>query len=329
MDLSLDDSCIDDADCEPASTTRRTTTTTTVCPTTHVCTTTKRCTKRPTCRPRPKTSRICKPTTPACKPKDGGDDFDTPKTPHKPKTPKCKTPRDEECEADDFMCLARKKENMRDLNSNIQAEAYSQEAMAPVEAPAEYKPSRELAGIEQIDEDIFQPLNDQGELLGDSFLKEPKLQAEPQSNVELGNPVQLEEKHQPRASRQDPENEASLGVEHQVNLDNFKSGNQANLDQELSVNEELGNVASLEQAQPVGVEQYDKMRSQESEGQALLESFHSSRDSQRAKKAAEAEKPLEEQQPRLEEKQSLVAKEESAPLKAAQGKQEAAFDADR
>ncbi|XP_044572005.1 uncharacterized protein LOC6497928 isoform X2 [Drosophila ananassae] len=322
LDQSVDDSCVDDADCEPASTTRRATTTT-VCTTT-VCTT-KRCSKRPSSK-RPKTTRTCKPPTP--KPKECSDDFEAPKT-AKPKS-KCKTPRDEECEADDFLCLARKKEKMRELSSNIQAGADSEDAVAPLEAPAEYKPGRELAGIEQIDEDIFPPLNDQGELLGDSFdfLKEPMLQAEAQSNLELGNPVQLEEKHQPSIERQDPENEASLGEEHQVNLDNFKTGNQANLEQELPVNLELGNVASLEQTQPVGVEQSDKMRSQESEGQALLESLDSSRDSLRTKKAAEAEKPVEEQLPRLAEKQPLVGKEEPVPLKTDQGKQAPAFDAD-
>nr|XP_043069693.1 uncharacterized protein LOC108132302 [Drosophila bipectinata] len=311
LDLALDDSCLEDDDCEPSSTKR--TTTTTVCTTT-ACTT-RRCTKKPTCKPHPKTTRVCKTTT--AKPKDPScDDTDLPK-PARPKIHK--TPRDEECEADDFMCLARKKERLKKLRSKSEA---AEEAVAPVEAPAEYKPSRELAGIEQLDEEYIPSLNEPDELLDEpfEFLQEPKLQGEPQSNLELGNPVQLEEKSQPTRGRREPDNEASLRMDQQANLDNFKMGNQANLEPELS------NASLDQQVQPMG--------GSESDGQSLLESLDSPSDSQRKKKAAESEKPVEEQLPRveeqlprLEEKKPLVAKE-PLPLQADLGKQAPAFDAE-
>ncbi|XP_017086655.2 interaptin isoform X1 [Drosophila eugracilis] len=200
LNVALDDGCRDEEDSDdtkPSQCSKRPT-----CPTT-----TKRCPKKTTCSP--KTTRICtnRPID-NCKPKSGGymdDDLiiATTKCP-KPKNKKCKKAKNDfECEDDDFLCHASRGSRGKEGMSNLQEEE--------VNPPAEYVPGRELAGIEQLGDEIIPEFNDKGELLDESLNFE---------EINVDQPAQLDKENS------NIENKVNIGL---VNQDNMEQALQSDL----------------------------------------------------------------------------------------------------
>uniref|UniRef100_A0A6P4FJ98 Trichohyalin isoform X2 n=1 Tax=Drosophila rhopaloa TaxID=1041015 RepID=A0A6P4FJ98_DRORH len=235
LDVALDDGCRDEDDLDETKSNQ--------CTKRPNCQSTKRCPKKTTCAPKTTQKCITKPANDNCKSKSGGymeDDLisDTTKCP-KPKNKKCKKPKDDlECDADDFLCHAMKRDRKKEDKNNLQED----------EDPdsEEYVPGKELAGIEQLGEEAIPALNDQGEPLDDAlnfdFPKAPKQevkleqpsQLEQQSNFELENQANSEQNRKSKLVREANlvlENRAQLDQEHQSNLE---KENQINLEQQHS-----------------------------------------------------------------------------------------------
>ncbi|XP_017056482.2 putative uncharacterized protein DDB_G0279653 [Drosophila ficusphila] len=221
-DSEFDDGCRDDEDSDdprPNQCTKRPN-----------CQTTKRYCKKPTCPP--KTTRACnsRPSNDNCKQKSNGymDDDMTPETTKcpKPKPKKCKKPKDDlECDADDFLCHAMKRERLKAGRRNHQEDKVAPDALA------EYVPGRELAGIEQLGEQILPAFNDQGEPIDESFdFESVKLEQSGQPDIQFKGKFDLELKdpfnaEQEQESKLDKRNQEYLDQEHQSSRNNRYAAN--------------------------------------------------------------------------------------------------------
>ncbi|XP_052851922.1 trichohyalin isoform X2 [Drosophila gunungcola] len=236
-EAAVDDGCRDDEDLDDTKSNQCTKRTT--------CQTTKRCPKKTTSVP--KTTRTCVAPRPTdnCKPKSGGnmdDDLitDTTKSP-RPIIKKYKKSKDDlECDANDFLCHAMKRDRNKEAKSNLQ------EAVVP--ESKQYVPGKELAGIDQLGEEIIPAFNDQGEPLDETlnleFFKTPKqevnlkqsAQQKQQTNFELENDASLEQDHQSELELEtnpELENQSNQKKEDQISLKqqqlNIKKNYEANL----------------------------------------------------------------------------------------------------